>query len=322
MKRRILTAFSIANVAFAAFPLVDFDRMGKVGLAGAFAGLDLFQNSSVAFDSATSTLFSRSEDGALSRIAATNPGGKIVAGCVLNNLFYLAGEFTTIGSTSASNIASYDPSSGALSAVGSNGPNGAVDAVYCDDKNNRLWAGGSFKSPGSAIAVWDPSQNSWSQPPFSGVSGASARVFSITANEAHSSLFFGGSFVASFQGNGGVVNGNNNPSVPASSGASPFSFSLVPVPLEKAETQGSRSSDDRRFNSISNALCPSGDDGTEGNTWLGANANTAVITARAFSFISAGGIRLGNTFVENHGTTGFRSVLPFLFLSHLIHVSV
>ena len=47
-------------------PLVDFNRMGKVGLAGAFAGLDLFSNASttaLSFDPSTSTLLSRSPDG-------------------------------------------------------------------------------------------------------------------------------------------------------------------------------------------------------------------------------------------------------------------
>jgi hypothetical protein len=62
----------LCHVISAALPEVDFNRMGKVGLAGAVSDLDLFQNSSVSFDPTTSTMLSRSSDGALTRLASTN----------------------------------------------------------------------------------------------------------------------------------------------------------------------------------------------------------------------------------------------------------
>ncbi|PBK91327.1 hypothetical protein ARMGADRAFT_1046488 [Armillaria gallica] len=278
--------------------------MGKVGLVGTFAGLDFFQNSSSTLDASTATLLSRSDDGELSILAATNTGGRIVAGCVLDGVFYFGGLFSSIGSTSAANIASYTASSDQFAALGSNGPNGEVDAVFCDAKDKKLWVGGSFTSPGSSIAIWDPSASSWSAPPFKGVTGANARVLSITTNSSESSLFFSGSFIASFQGNGTTVNSTNNPNVPFSAGATPFSSSLVPIPLQNAELGGSPSSTDPDFSNIKNILCPAGADGP-GNTWFAADQNTAVITARTFSFITSDGIRLGNTFLNNHGTTGF-----------------
>lgn len=309
MRCIILVVSLFSHGVLAALPLVDFDRMGKVGLAGAFAGLDLFQNSSsVTFDVSTSTLLSRSSDGSLSRLASTNTGGRIVAGCAINDVFYLAGTFSSIGSVSATNVASYTPSSNTFAALGSGGPNGEVDAVFCDEKDNKLWVGGKFTSPGSAVAVWDAKGSSWSQPPFVGLTGGDARVLSITTNSSDASLFFAGSFVTTFQGNGSaVLNGTNNPNVPFSAGATPFSSSLVPIPLQKAELQGSPSSSDSQFSDIQNILCPSGADGP-GNTWLAADGNTAVVTARTFSFMSANGVRLGNTFVSNHGTTQFRYV--------------
>ncbi|KAK0195263.1 cortical protein marker for cell polarity-domain-containing protein [Armillaria mellea] len=258
--------------------------MGKVGLVGSFAGLDFFQNSSSTLDASTNTLLSRSDDGELSILAATNTGGRIVAGCVLDGVFYFGGLFSSIGSTSAVNIASYTASSNQFAALGSNGPNGEVDC------------GGSFTSPGASIAIWDPSASSWSAPPFKGVAGANAQVLSITTNSSESSLFF--------SGNGTTVNSTNNPNVPFSAGATPFSSSLVPIPLQNAELGGSPSSTDSDFSNITNILCPAGADGP-GNTWFAADQNTAVITARTFSFITSDGIRLGNTFLDNHGTTGF-----------------
>ncbi|KAJ7594821.1 cortical protein marker for cell polarity-domain-containing protein [Mycena floridula] len=304
MQRLSLFAlFLLPQVTNAALPLVDFDRMGKVGLAGSFAGLDLFTNSPVSFDKSTSTLLSRSTSGSLSRLASSNTGGRISAGCSLNDIFYFAGSFSSIDSVSAANVASYTPSSNSFAALGSNGPNGQVDAVFCDTKNNKLWVGGKFTSPGASVAVWDVKASSWSSPPFGGFSGAQAHVSSITTNSSASSLFFAGSFIASFQGNESALTGSNNPNVPFSAGASPFSSSLVPVPLGDAELSPA-SSGDASFGNLANILCPAGADGP-GNTWFARDGAVATVTVRAFSFISANGIRLGNTFLPNHGTTGF-----------------
>ena len=283
-------------------PLVDFDRMGKVGLAGSFAGLDFFSNSSsVALDSTTSTLLVRSPDGALSRLASTNSGGSILAGCALGDTFYFAGSFSSIGNLSTNNVASYASSSASFAALGSSGPNGQVDALYCDPVQKKVWAGGSFTSPSQSVAVWDAGSSTWSAPPFGGLPG---QVSSITTNSSQLSLFFSGSFVATFSNGSIPLNGTNNPNVPFSAGATPFSSSLVPVPLENAQTDASPASSDPQFSNISNIFCPSGADGP-GHTWLARDGSRAVVTVRKFAFLSASGIRIGNTFQQNRGTTGF-----------------
>ncbi|KAI0305506.1 cortical protein marker for cell polarity-domain-containing protein [Multifurca ochricompacta] len=289
----LIPLLTLLNVTRADLPLIDFDRMGTVGLVGAFAGLDFFNSSAtVSFDPSTSTLLSRSPDGSLNRIASTNTGGTVSAGCVIGNIYYVAGNFSSINNTTASNIASYDSSSGAFSALGTGGPNGRANALFCDSNHNKLWVGGQFSSPASAVAVWDTKASSWSAPPFGGLTGAAAEVSSITTNSSQDSLFFAGSFIATFQGSGFALNTSNNPNVPFSQGATPFSSSLVPVPLEKAQIQGSPSSSDPSFSNIQ-------------NTWFAADGNAAQITARTFQFISANGVRLGNTFLNGRGTTAF-----------------
>jgi hypothetical protein len=316
--RFLLVICLTSNVVFAALPQVDFNRMGKVGLAGAFSGLDLFHNSSVSFDPTTSTILSRSSDGALTRLASTNHAGRILTGCTLGNIFYFGGSFSSIADTSASNVASYTPSSGTFAALGSNGPNGQVNAMFCDAKDGKIWVGGSFTSPGSSVALWDIKSGSWSKPPFVGVSGAQSTVLSITTNSSDASLFFAGSFITSFQGSGSVVsNGTNNPNVPFSPGATPFSSSLVPIPLQQAQVDGSPSSTNGQYSNIKSVLCPSGPDGP-GNTWFAADGNEALVTIRTFTYMSISGIRLGNTFQSDHGTTGFRYAIRYL--THLKHV--
>ncbi|KAJ6499441.1 cortical protein marker for cell polarity-domain-containing protein [Mycena sanguinolenta] len=306
----------------ASLPLVDFDRMGSVGLAGAFAGLDLFQNQTVAFDPSTSTLFARSSDGSLDRLASSNSGGRISAGCALNGVFYLAGSFSSIADTPAANIASYTPSSGAFAALGSNGPNGEIDAVFCDATNNKLWVGGGFTSPGTSVAVWDPKAASWSAPPFKGFDGAEGRVLSITTNSSDSSLFFAGSFVTSFVGSGNgttILNSTNNPSVPASPGGTPYTQSLVPIPITASNIQ-QPSSSSADFGNVAAILCPSGPDGAK-TSWFGTDGTGSVITINTLHFNSVNGIRLGNTFQPNHGTTGFTvTTIPDNTLQTLTYV--
>ncbi|KAH9935400.1 cortical protein marker for cell polarity-domain-containing protein [Fomitopsis serialis] len=293
-----------AHVASASLPQVDFDRMGAVALTGAFAGLGISDSSSVAtsFDSSTATLLSRAPDGALTPLGSTNEGGSILAGCALNDVFYFGGNFSSINGTSASYIASYTASSDSLASLGSNGPNGPVHALYCDASNNDVWVGGKFTSPASSVALWNTKSSQWSSPPFGGLLGASAEVLAINTNSSASSLLFAGSFTVSY-GNS-TINSTNNPNVPFSPGASPFSSSLVPIGLQNAQIVAQPASTQSGFNDIENILCPAGADGA-GNTWLAADGQTAVITARAFSSLSARGIRLGNTFVDGRGTTAF-----------------
>lgn len=299
--------FLYLELALATLPLVDFDRMGKVGLTGSFAGLTFLDNStqSSPLDPSTSTLLTRTPDGLLSRLASTNAGGDIWAGCSLGDTYYFAGSFSSIGSTSASNVASYTASSGSFAALGSNGPDGQVRALFCDATHKKVWAGGKFTSPASAVAVYDVASSSWSAPPFGRLTDSTGEVFSITTNSSQTSLFFTGSFLAPFSNGTVVLNGTNNPNVPFSAGATPFSSSLVPVPLPPNVTNASPSTDQAAFANIANVLCPAGADGP-GNTWFARDNSKAFVTVLKNSFLSASGVRIGNTFLDGRGTTGFR----------------
>lgn len=302
------------NVVFAQLPLIDFNRMGTVGIAGAFSGLDLAANSSFPFDSTAATLLSRSADGSLVPIASTESGGRLVTGCFLDENFYFAGFFSLIEKTSVNNVASYNPSTRSFSNL-NGGLDNEVSTLYCDESVGQVWAGGVFHRPVSAsgsgefkggVAIFDIKQNQWLPPPFGGLQGASSKVQAIVPNPSNSSLYFSGSFITEFKSNATISNGTNNPNVPASIGATPFSSSLVPIPLTPPTTQvdASPSTTQPGFSNISNILCPAGPDGP-GNTWLGRDNSEALITVQTFQFSTTSGIRLGNTFVQNRGTTAF-----------------
>jgi hypothetical protein len=280
--------------------------MGVVGLGGSFAGFDFFNSSSSTFNPATSSLLARAADGSLTKVGSTNDGGSILAGCYLDGKFYFGGSFTSVEGVSAGSVAVYDPAKNAISALSGGGPEGTVRAMYCENGKGTIWVGGEFRGPASAtnVARYSVRENGWSSAPFGGLNGP---VFTITPSVSSSSLFFGGSFRTSFGGGNVTANitGSGNPAVPQSRGATPFSSSLVPVPLGRADLDAAPSSTRSEFSSISNVLCPSGDDGP-GSTWLARDNSPALITVRTFSFLTASGIRLGNTFVEGRGTTSFK----------------
>jgi hypothetical protein len=186
---------------------------------------------------------------------------------------------------------------------------GNVTAVFCGASNGDIWFGGEFTGPTSgrdgyagSVAVYTPKGDKWSPPPFAGLNGP---VYSIiTSPSSSSSILFAGAFQTSFSAGSANITQNNNPNVPLSSGATPFSSSLVPIPLRPEDVDASPSSNQKDFANISNILCPAGDDGP-GNTWLAQDGFQPHINIQTNSFLTASGIRLGNTFVQGRGTKTF-----------------
>ena len=312
---RVLSVLALqALTAYGALPKVDFGRMGKVGVAGSFAGIDLYNDNpssqqQTTFDSTTSTLFLRAQDGGLTPIGSTNVGGRVVTGCSIGNVFYVGGTFTTLGGTNIANIAAYSSSTNKIAQLADGGLDGPVSALYCDEKNGLLWVGGSFHAPttgntaafAGSVATYNPSSNAWSPPPFAGLPGTVNAIVPATSNSA---LLFGGSFVTSY-GNGTNATSVSNPNVPVSSGSTTFSHSLVPFPLANADIDANPSSTLPGLGNITNILCPAGPDGV-GNTWFAEDGFKAVVTIRTNKQLSATGLRLGNTFFSGQSTTTFK----------------
>jgi hypothetical protein len=310
-RRQLLPVYALLVLgANAASPQVDFDRMGKVAVAGSFAGLDLYdsqQSSSSSFDPSTSTIFLRGSDGGLTPIGTTNSGGSVVTGCSLDNNFYFGGSFSSVSGQNAANIVAYNPNTRQFSALSGGGVDGPVEALHCDSSSKTLWVGGAFDGPSSgtsgysgSVAVYTPSSNSWAPPGFGGLAGT---VASIVSNADSSSLLFGGSFITSYQ-SGSNNTSISNPNVPQSTGSTPFSSSLVPFPLSGAEVVSGPSSTRTGLGDINVIFCPSGADGP-GSTWFAREGSYASIIVRDFQALTASGIRLGNTFFDGQSTTTF-----------------
>jgi hypothetical protein len=312
----VLSLLALQTIpAYGALPKVNFERMGKVGVAGSFAGIDLYNDNQssqqqTTFDPTTSTLFLRAQDGGLTPIGSTNAAGRVVAGCNLGNTFYVGGTFTTLGGTNAANVAAYSSSTNKIAQLAGGGLDGPVSALHCDEKNDLLWVGGSFHAPttgdttgfAGSVATYHPSSNTWSAPPFAGLSGG---VNSIAPTTDDSALLFGGSFITSYANTVTNVTSVTNPNVPPSSGSTTFSHSLVPFPLSNADIDANPSSTLPGLGNITNILCPAGPDGV-GNTWFAEGGFKAVLTIRTNKQLNARGLRLGNTFFGSRSTTTFK----------------
>ncbi|KAF8197940.1 hypothetical protein BJ912DRAFT_952616 [Pholiota molesta] len=221
------------------------------------SGIGLFDDSTVTFNAATSTLFACDSGGGPTRIAQVNPGGCILAVCTLGDIFYVAGSFSRINGVPAANIAwsqrypstgdgYYTQTTTPFRAVGSGGgPNDQINALFCDAKENKVWAGGRFTSPGRGIAVFDLDTNIWSAPPCLGISGARAEVTSITTDCSHSSLSFAGSFLTVFREENAGLNGTNRPDESTSPGGHAQGFGILKWP--RASTAVDASIDGTEF---------------------------------------------------------------------------
>lgn len=308
----LLIASLLLTTTLADVPKIDFARMGVVAVGGAFSGIDFYSDNSTtsSFDNSASTLLSRAANGTVTSLASTDAGGSINVVCAIETTLYVGGNFTSLSGSAYSNVAAYDTASGQFSVLGP-GLDGTVHALYCDTAWNAVWFGGDFHAPvgsnssqyGGAVAVYNTTASSWVAPPFFGLRGDQATVHSITPSPGETSIYFGGSFLTAYGALGG--NSTNSQGVPYSPGATPFSSSLVPIPLDASDLNANPSSLLPQFANIANILCPAGPDGPN-STWFSADGDVTQLTVRTNKFTNARGIRLGNTFLPNHGTKTFR----------------
>lgn len=308
-------ALPLASASVPKFPSIDFDLLGAVSIAGSFAGIQIWnqtgssQSPNTTYDSAASSLLSRAANGTVSFISATEQGGTIRAICQMQsspNTVYVAGNFFSIGGTSVSNIASYNPRSKMFDNM-AGGLDGTVHALFCDSDQQKLIVGGSFSAPVNGaserylgnVAQWDVAASTWNPVDFGGLDGT---VNTITQGGNNSLIRFGGSFDTRFAsiGANGMSSGTNT-------SASSLTAALTPISLGQVEFGGGPSSSDAGFNNPAQILCPQGADGS-GNSYLFGDGANGRLTARAFRALNVRAIRLGNTFVDGRGTRTFSIV--------------
>lgn len=292
-------------------PKIDFGALGSVGIAGNFAGLQIWDEDYARTYKAlnesgrdSSSLWTRNSDGSLEYLGSTNAGGSIAALCMSSDLLYVGGDFTSLNGTDASNIASYDPSANSFSPLAT-GLDGPVLALACDEDSKTLWVGGTFTAPvdashsdsyGGSVASWSINDKSWSSLPFGGFDGAVLAIEPASSD----SIFFGGNFSLSISSS----NSSTSTSTNSSDNYASLGSALAPIPISGAQVWAGPGNDTGDASAL---LCPEGT-GQSGTQYLTDGREAAIIVVRTDDAQQVGGLRIGNTFQNNRGTKQFKSV--------------
>lgn len=173
-------------------PVIKND-LGKMGVVGQYEGISQYtysgQQNSVT-ESYYDSIIAQVDNSVFLNQGTTN--GRVSNFCQINDLIYMTGNFTKIGSTDTpGGFASLNASSGDIASLG-NDLNGTIFTLYCDSTNNTIYAGGNFtflNQTGSA--VYTPDNESWAVPSFGGFPDGS-QVHAILP--FNNNLIFAGSF--------------------------------------------------------------------------------------------------------------------------------
>lgn len=302
-------------------PKIDFDALGSVGIAGNFAGLQIWDEDYARTYKAlnrsgedSSSLWTRTaSNGHLEYLGSTDARGRIVALCQSDaddGLLYLGGSFTSINGTDAQNIASYDPKARTFAALDS-GLDGPVLALACDTESDTLWVGGTFAAPvdasdsdsyGGSVASWSMSDKAWSSLPFGGFDGAVLSIRPAGTSDDDHSIFFGGNFTLSISATNSSTSSGSSSSNSSADDYASLGSALAPIPISDADVWAGPGDDS---GDPSTLLCPEGD-GQSGSEYLTPGREAAIIVVRTDDAHQVGGLRIGNTFQNNRGTSQFK----------------
>ncbi|KAF3004688.1 hypothetical protein E8E14_004243 [Neopestalotiopsis sp. 37M] len=286
---RLLTLASLAtlsnaiNIVPVSSPNLDLSKLGKTGIAGDFTGISLYmwegQNENSFATNGSQSLMTQFPDGSFLNILDSD--ASIQALCVLNDALILGGNFTSLGGSEFTAIASMNLNTTKLTNM--TGITGQVNSLFCDEDSNTVYVGGSFQAEESTNAIkW--ADDSWTSLPFAGFNGP---VMSIT-QAANGNIIFGGSFT-----------GLGNTSTPSET-------SEILINLSTANISTTAGTTTSGFSDPENIICKT--DGTDGsgNTWLMEDDTAGSWTANFDFGFEPTRLRLYNTHQDGRGTKTWR----------------
>ncbi|KAJ0114359.1 hypothetical protein J7T55_010748 [Diaporthe amygdali] len=282
---------------------LDIASLGRVGFAGDFAGLSLYQFEGQDEDpfrtNGSEGLLARLPNGVLTTVVQADASIQSMCNYVADGVpqgVIIAGNFTSLGDRESTGIALFNPNTTEVRQLP--GIQGSVNAVLCD--NDTVYVGGNFMGiENSTNAVSWATGTGFTALPFAGFNGP---VLSI-AKASNGHIIFGGSFT-----------GLGNASTPSTPDEQVINLSTANL------TSGSTTTT-TGFDQPSNIVCKtSGDDGA-GNTWLLAD-NTAGFWQANMGFgYRPTKLRLYNTHQDGRGTKTWRfTALPINGIMNLTYI--
>jgi hypothetical protein len=293
----VLAPLGVQAVTFSPAPPANLDlsRLGRIGVAGDFTGISLYQfegqNESPSNTNGSESLLSQLPNGAIASLVATDASINTMCTFTLNNGsmagVVIGGNFTSLDGTPSQGIALFNPNTSQITPLA--GLSGQVKALLCDQESNTVYVGGNFRGANSTNAIAWYGTDGWTNLPFAGFNGP---VTSITkASNGH--IIFGGTFT-----------GLGNTTTPSTPDGQIINLSTATVTSGSSNTRAG-------FSDPKNIICKTGGVDGAGNTWL-LQDNTAGFWQASFGFgFQPTKLRLWNTRFEGRGTRTWRfTALP------------
>ncbi|KAE9381733.1 hypothetical protein N431DRAFT_12408 [Stipitochalara longipes BDJ] len=269
---------------------LNLDNLGRVGLAGDFSGISLYQfegqNENGFSTNGSQSVLARFPNGGFATLASADAGIQAMCSFIMQNGamagVVVGGNFTSLGGIESQGAALFNQNTSAITPL--TGLSGQVSALLCDEDTNTVYVGGSFKGANSTNAIAWVGTAGWTNLPFAGFNGP---VTSITkASNGH--IIFGGSFT-------GLGNATG-PSLP----------DQQIINISGGNITSGSSTSTSGFSDPRNIVCKtSGTDGA-GNTWL-LSDNTPGFWKASFGFgFEPTKLRLWNTHQDGRGTQTWR----------------
>jgi hypothetical protein len=273
---------------------IDLTQLGRIALAGDFAGISLYQyegqHERPFSTNGSEALLARMPNGAFASVVSTDATIQTLCRFTMSNGteagVVMGGNFTSLEGMESTAIALFNPNTSAVTPL--SGLSGQVNAVLCDQETNTVYVGGSFVGANSTNAIAWVGTEGWTNLPFAGFNGP---VTSITkASNGH--IIFGGSFT-----------GLGNATAPSTPDGQVIN-------LFTARISSGSSSTTQGFSDPRNIVCKTGAGGA-GNTWL-LRDNTPGFWQATFDFgFQPTKLRLYNTNQDGRGTRTWRfTALP------------
>jgi hypothetical protein len=271
-------------------PNLDLSPLGRVGIAGDFDGISLYQfqgqNENSFASNGSQSVLARYPDGGFASIVSSDAGIQAMCPFMLMDGsmagVIVAGNFTSLGGMESQGIAMFNPNNSNVTPLP--GLSGQVSALFCDQSTSTVYVGGSFKGANSTNAIAWVGTEGWTNLPFLGFNGP---VTSITKSSA-GKIIFGGSFTG--LGNASTL----------------IDLDQQVINISGAKISSGSSTTTAGFSDPKNIVCKtSGIDGP-GNTWLLADQTPGFWRADFGFGFQPTKLRLRNTHQDGRGIKTWR----------------
>ncbi|RIA96482.1 cortical protein marker for cell polarity-domain-containing protein [Glomus cerebriforme] len=288
----------------AEIPKLNFNALSQILAPGQYNGISTYSGAPgqrEIFDNGSDSFITQSPDGTYQLTGTASSNGTINALCIIPRTndemdVYIGGNFSTLGGIMVNNIARYDPSARTFSPL-IEGLDGPVYSLYCDTTNSIVYVGGIFAAPvnpaanninatnfAGSVAIWR--NKAWEALPFKGFNGP---VYTIAYNEPNNTIYFGGQFDATGDGEFGEISNTQ------------------PINIQNAVITGGNSVDRVGFGDPNVIICSADPDGP-GTTWLMRDNIPGFWRAEFSVKVTPSLIGIKNTNVEGRGTKAFRLI--------------